>query len=75
MEVKFNPKNLIPNWGEYFKIIISVLLLVYVFKSLILSSFPEIAQLSDFLQLLIWVFLITYFKNLIDIKWKGRDYF
>jgi len=75
IKLKFNKDKLIPDFKEYFKILISVIILVYVLKTSIIKLFPVIETLSDFWSLMFWVISITYLQNLFDIKLKGRDYF
>lgn len=74
MKFRFNKKNLIPNFGEYFKILVGVFVTVYLLKSFILMVFPGIENLSDFWYLVIYVIIVTYIKGLFDIRWNGRDY-
>lgn len=75
MKFKFNKKKLIPDLVDYIKILISAFITVYLFKSIIISIFPAIETLSDFWYLVVWVMVVTYFKDLFDLKLNGRDYF
>ena len=75
MKFRFNKNKIIPDFREYSKLLISVVIAVYLFKGIILTWFPQISNLSDFWSLLFWVALITYFKNLIDINYNRRDWF
>ena len=75
MKVKFNKNKLIPNIKEYLKILLSVVITVYVLKGFILHFFPSINNLPEFWLLVFWVFLVTWLKNLFDIRIFGRDYF
>jgi len=75
MEIKINKENIMPDLGEYTKILISAFITVYVFKPIILNFVPSINDVSGPIALIIWVVAIVYFKNLIDIKYKGRDWF
>ena len=75
IKIKFNKKKVIPNPIEYIKIFLSIIFIVYFFKLLIIKLFPQILELSDCWALAIWVMMIIWFKDLIEIQFKGRDYF
>ena len=75
IKLRFNEKKLIPDIWEYAQILISTMLVVYVFKGLLFTVFPFFAELKAPWDLVIIVFLVFYFKNLIDVKNGIRDYF
>ena len=75
IKIKFNKNKIIPNIGEYVEVLVSTMLVVYVFKSLLFKLFPFLGTLSKPWDLVIIVFFIFYFKNLFDIKMGGNDYF
>ena len=75
IDFKFNKNKLVPDIREYIKILISVIITVYVFKGIILGLFPQLNNLPDFWALVFWVMIITFFKDLINLSWDGRDYF
>lgn len=75
IKIKFNKNKIIPNIGEYIEILLSTMIVVYVFKSLLFRLFPFLETLSAPWDLVIIVFFIFYFKNLFDIKFNGNDYF
>ena len=68
IKFKFNKDKLIPNFGEYFKILLSSFIVMYLLKKIILDTFPFVANLSGFWALLFWVILITYIKGIFDFK-------
>jgi len=73
--IKLNRKKIIPNLNEYIWILLSSVITVYIFKPIVLGAFPQINNLHPFFQLVIMVFIIVYFKNLIVINRNGRDLF
>ncbi len=75
IDFKINKKNLIPNIKDYIKILISSFITVYIFKGFLIYIFPALDNLAEPWDLIFWVILIVYFKNLIDVKFGGRDYF
>lgn len=75
MKIKIRKSAIIPNFNEYFSVVLSTIITVYLFKPAILKIFPMIDTLHSFLQLLIWIFIIVYFKNLINLNHNGRDLF
>ena len=75
IDIGFNRKKIIPDAREYGKILISTMLVVYFFKSLLFRLVPFLGGLSTPWDLVVVVFLIFYFKNLFDVKFEGRDYF
>ncbi len=75
MKFQIDKKKIIPNINEYIWTILSVAITVYLFKPLILKVIPFIGTLHSFYQLLIWIFIVVYFKDLIIIKHNGRDLF
>ena len=75
MKIKLNRKKIIPNINEYLWIVLSAVITVYLFKPIVIGIFPQINSLHSFFQLLIWIFIIVYFKNLITINRNGRDLF
>lgn len=74
IKFKFNKSKLIPNIIGYLKILASSFVVVYGLKKLLVNTFPVLETLPDFWALVFWVLLITYLKDLIDIKINGRDY-
>ena len=75
LKLRFNKKNLVPNIEEYIEVLLSTMLVVYVFKGLVFKIFPALGTFAAPWDLIIIVFLIFYFKNLFDLKIWGNDYF
>jgi len=75
MKFKFNKSKVIPSVSEYFKILISAFITVFLLKKPILYLIPQINNLSSFWSLVFWILVITYLKNLFDIKIGKHDYF
>lgn len=75
VEFKINKQNLMPKKGDYFKIIISSLIVFFIFKPIVINVFPSIELLDGTLSLIVWVIITVYFKSIIDVKFKGRDWF
>ena len=75
MKIKFNSKKLIPNIGEYAKIIVSTMFVVYIVKDFLAKIFPFLGSLNTPWDLVVWVLLITYLKDIINIEVNKRDYF
>lgn len=75
IKFKLNRKKFIPNLNEYLWIVLSATITVYLFKPIILNLIPRIVELHSFFQMLIWIFIIVYFKDLININRNGRDMF
>ena len=75
IKAKLNRKKIIPNLNEYLWIVLSAVITVYLFKPIIINIFPMIDTFHSFFQMLIWIFIIVYFKNLISINRNGRDLF
>lgn len=74
MKFRINKKNLIPDFVDYLKILISAFITVYLLKGLLLMIWPGIENLSDFWYLVVYVIIITYIKGLFDLKVNGKDY-
>lgn len=75
MIFQINRKKIIPDFNEYMWVMLSAVITVYVFKPIVLRIFPVINTLNSFFQLLILIFAIVYFKDLININRNGRDLF
>lgn len=75
MKFQINKKNIIPNINKYIWIVLSSLITVYLFKPIILKLIPQIIELHSFYQMLIWIFIIVYFKDLFSVNRNGRDLF
>ena len=73
--IKIQKSKIIPNINEYLWIVLSAVITVYLFKPIIINIFPMINTFHPFFQMLIWIFIIVYFKNLISINRNGRDLF
>lgn len=75
MKFVINKKKIIPDINEYFWIVLSSIVTVYLLKPFIIKLIPQIAEIHSFFQLMIWIFVIVYLKDLIIVKRNGRDLF
>jgi len=75
IKIKLNKKKIIPNIKYYLKILLSSFFTVYVIKFFLIKLFPKLDMLSTPWDLVVWVLIIVYLKNIIDIKLFGTDYF
>lgn len=75
IKIKINKKKIIPNIKYYLKILLSSFFTVYVIKFILIKLFPKLDMLSTPWDLVVWVLIIVYLKNIIDIKLFGTDYF
>lgn len=75
IETKINKDKIIPKPLSYLKVFFSVLIVLYIVKPLLLLVIPQIEKLPELIYLLIWIVIIVYLKELIDVKIGGYDYF
>jgi len=67
LKFRFNKKKIIPNFWDYLKIFLSSLLVFYVLENPIETYFG-LAKLSEFWQFTIIFLVVTYIKDLFDLR-------
>ena len=75
IKLKINKDKIIPDAGEYGKVLVSTFFVVYVLKVLLFKMFPVLQQFTTPWDLVVLVFMIYYLKSIFDIKVGGNDLF
>jgi hypothetical protein len=75
--IKFNinKDKVFPDIIEYIKILVSSIITYYIFKPVVLYIYPRLGIINGVVELTVWIIITVYFRNLIDIKINGHDYF
>jgi len=73
--IRFNPGRIIPDFWEYGKILAAALFLIFIARGFLYTAFPWVLELNSFWVLVLFILLVTWIKDLFEVKMGRKEYF